>query len=319
MLTKREARRLAAKGADPAPGDFAPPAEPIRLGDIGYFRDQRFVEVIYTPVVSPTGGGEALFFGKLDVDLVVDGVDSQSIADLPAPTDPLFEDQYRLTFANYDESRYFRAGRAARAASAPGVAPSGRTSGRAIESSLSATSGAHIASNFPSYKLTVTKDGIYRMSGTYLTAAGTGVAQGLTGADPRQFKIMNRGVEIPIFVSGEGDGSFDSGDFVEFFGQRLDGPETILNFSLGQSPGIYQSDDYGDKNVYWLSVDMNGTRLRMSARSAPPNAGLPLATDFGETIHTEVDNLYQPTGGDDPFLEAPRLNSNPGAVAADAN
>src|SRR5882724_2157757 len=26
VLTKREARRLAAKGADPAPGDFAPPA-----------------------------------------------------------------------------------------------------------------------------------------------------------------------------------------------------------------------------------------------------------------------------------------------------
>src|SRR5262249_45327807 len=52
-LTKAEARLRAPRAPDGEPREFAPAGEPIRLGDAGYFRDQKFVEVIYTPVVAP--------------------------------------------------------------------------------------------------------------------------------------------------------------------------------------------------------------------------------------------------------------------------
>jgi len=175
------------------------------------------------------------------------------------------------------------------------------------------------ATSYPVYKLNVTKNGIYRMTQSYLLNPSTGVAQGLSGADPRQFKIMNRGVEIPTFVQGESDGTFDAADSIEFYGQKLDAAEALLNFTLVTGGNIYQYDDYGDRNVYWLSVDPNGVRSRVTQRSAAPDANFAIEPDFAETIHSEVDTLFLPTGGDDPFLMAPRLNSNNGSIAADAN
>src|SRR6266850_5299400 len=121
-LTKGEAVRQRRAVARSEPKEFAPYADPIHLGDVGYFRDQRFVEVIYTPVVSAGEGEDALFYGALDLDIVVEGVAPGSISDEGAAADPLFEDQYRAAFANYDEGRFFRAGsRQIAASSSPSV------------------------------------------------------------------------------------------------------------------------------------------------------------------------------------------------------
>ncbi len=297
------------------PTGFAPPAEPIRLGDVGYLRDQRFVEISYTPVVAPEGGGEALFYGEVEVDIIVEGVPGAAVKGRPAPADPLFEDVYRNSFSNYEQGRYIRATGGGRSRTGSTERTDGEPAGFSA-----ALEGAGIESNgFPEYKLFVSADGIYRLTEDYLLAPGTGVAPGLAGADPRQFKITNRGVEVPIHVEGESDGSFDPGDHIEFYGQWLDGPETLLNYDMGLLPSIYQHDDYGDENVYWLSVDGSGTRSRIPSRSAPPNGSYALEADFEETLHFEVDNLYQPTGGGDPFLMWPRLNSNNGSVPADPN
>lgn len=313
--TATKGRRAAGpEGARRAPGErgFIPPGRPVRMGDVGYLRDQRFVEVVYTPVVSPPGGGEALFHGEVDLDIVVEGVTKGAVADRPARRDPLFEDLYRRTFANYEQGRMLRT----RRHEAP---PAARTRTGAGSEGAAAVSGAAVQSGFPAYKIFVSRDGIYRLSGSFLLDPNGGAAPGLAGADPRQFKIMSRGIEVPIRVEGESDGVFDPGDFIEFYGQRLDGPETLLNYDLGLLPNIYQYDDYGDLNVYWLSVDAAGTRQRIPSRSAPPSGSDPLEPDFQDTLVFEVDNLYQPTGPADPFLMTPRLNSNGGSVAADPN
>lgn len=300
-------RAAAARSSEPE--GFAPPGDPVRLGDVGYLRDQRFVEVIYTPVVSPRGGGQARFFGELDVDLVVEGVDPGAVSGEPAPPDPAFEEIYRAALVNYDEGRHLRAaGRGGRWSAAP---PSGLLD--AAESIEASEPG--VENGFPVYKIAVSKTGIYRLSQSYLL----GAAPGLAGADPRQFKLMNRGVEVPLHVRGEVDGSFDAADYVEFYGQRLEAAEMTLNYNLGLLPSIYEYEDYGDLNVYWLSVDGSGQRSRMAVRSAPPNLGYPVEPDFAETVHSEVDNLFQPSGGEDPFLMSPRLWNNSGTVAADAN
>ncbi|HXI02803.1 MAG TPA: C25 family cysteine peptidase [Candidatus Saccharimonadales bacterium] len=270
-------------------------------------REQRFAEIIYTPIVAPPGGGKAIFYSDIEVDLVVEGVEPGAISAVKPPADPYFEKAYRAALVNYQQGRTFRRRRAS---------PIGAT---ATTAGVATTAGATIQSGFPTYEISLSTDGIYRLTQPYLVDPNSGVAPGLAGADPRQFKLMNRGVEVPIYVAGEGDGSFDPGDSIEFYGQRLDGPETILNYDMGLLPDIYQYDDYGDRNVYWLSVDPNGTRARIPDRAAPPNAGDPLEPDFAERLHFEKDNLYQPTGGADPFLMTPRLDSNNGTTVADPN
>src|SRR5262249_42270214 len=107
-LTKAEARLRAPRAPDGEPREFGPAGEPIRLGDTGYFRDQKFIEVIYTPAVAPPGGGQALFYGEVDVDLVVEGIAPGAVAEAPSGAEAGFEDQYRAAFANYAEGRYFR-------------------------------------------------------------------------------------------------------------------------------------------------------------------------------------------------------------------
>ena len=74
--------------------------------------------------------------------------------------------------------------------------------------------------------------------------------------DPRLLELTDEYGSIPIHFEGEADGSFDPGDFFEFFGDRHYGDEG------------YQ-DDYTDENVY--SLYYKGT---LGARMAVENGGL---------------------------------------------
>ena len=76
------------------------------------------------------------------------------------------------------------------------------------------------------YRLTVSDDGVYKLDAKYLTNPGINLA----GIDPRTIKVYGNGgtpvpenvfaargddlVEDAIYVEGESDGKFDSGDFV---------------------------------------------------------------------------------------------------------
>jgi hypothetical protein len=69
------------------------------------------------------------------------------------------------------------------------------------------------------YYFSISADGVYRIDSTTLANAGIN----LNSIDPRNFSIYARGQEIPIFVNGEADGVFNSGDFIEFYAKRNDG------------------------------------------------------------------------------------------------
>ncbi len=80
------------------------------------------------------------------------------------------------------------------------------------------------------------EQGMYRISQTDLTAAGVPIA----GLDPRTFRLTSEGVEKSIIVRGESDGSFDSGDLIEFYAPRRQGED-----------GEYY-DEYSDDNIFIL-------------------------------------------------------------------
>lgn len=115
------------------------------------------------------------------------------------------------------------------------------------------------------YKIPVGKDGIYRVTYADLQAAGFP-----TGADPRQFQLFRRGVEQAIYVAGEGDSQFDSGDFIEFYGQRNDGTlDAELYRPHSAQPHTYYNL-YADTAWYFLTPGFTtGKRMELVAESNP--------------------------------------------------
>ncbi|HRT92205.1 MAG TPA: C25 family cysteine peptidase, partial [Anaerolineaceae bacterium] len=101
----------------------------------------------------------------------------------------------------------------------------------------------------PGWRVKVRNDGVYRLSYAELVAAGLPVSS----LDPRTIKMYNLGKELAIRVVGEGDGEFNSTDYIVFYGEGLD-------------------SKYTWDNIYWLTYGGDNGR-RMGTRNGTPGAG----------------------------------------------
>ncbi|MFQ5701652.1 MAG: hypothetical protein ACE5HU_07400, partial [Acidobacteriota bacterium] len=255
---------------------------------------------MYTPVVpapaSPANGPAApgfLFYPDVSADVIVEST-SRGAAVRSGPgyrPDPFFEEAYETAFINYDRNRSLRGG--------PGGAPVvAGLSGAAAATAPPVGSRLFGSAATPVYRLIVREDGIYRLTYSYLLDPVTGVAPGLAGVDPATFKLMNKGVEVPIRVVTAVAGTFAPGDFIEFFGEGLlDEPDLLLNFdfdTLGQplQPDIFQANDFTDENVYFLTVAAADQPAMPERPSAPAMRTPP--DHFQATARVEVDDAYRP-------------------------
>ncbi len=119
------------------------------------------------------------------------------------------------------------------------------------------------------YMMSITSTGMYKI--TYSELAEMGVP--VTSINPKDIRIYHNGggvlpmlnsadrhqdlVEIPIYVSGENDGSFDENDYIVFYAR---GPVTWEHFN-----GIYSrvSNPYSDYSYAFLTTDMGaGKRIQ---------------------------------------------------------
>ncbi|MGC8780243.1 MAG: C25 family cysteine peptidase [Anaerolineae bacterium] len=92
----------------------------------------------------------------------------------------------------------------------------------------------------PSYRISVTVDGIHRLDYATLAAAGLPV----DALDPRTFRMFYMGQEIAIRVKGEADGHFDPGDEILFYARTVD--------SLFYE-GLLRANKYTGTNIFWLT------------------------------------------------------------------
>lgn len=258
-------------------GRSIPPV--AELGAIGRFRDQRFVEVKVRPV---RWNGRALVVARsFEVAVHFDGdAGSRSV---PVPS--RYEDLYRDTFLNYAQGTTFRGG-------------------GEVEPQIGASS---IASSGPIRKIRVREDGVVRIDAARVS--GTPFA----GQPLSQWKLTNRGVEVPLDVRDANlNDLLDAGDWVEFWGERLDDePKTVLNTDIpGTEIDLFEYRDFTDENVYFLTIEA-GTRARIATRDAAPTNVRTPPNDFEETSHQEVDSPdgWRPLGAADPWYWTPTLTS----------
>ncbi len=110
------------------------------------------------------------------------------------------------------------------------------------------------------YKFDVTQNGVYRLDYTTLQNAGISVGS----IDPRNFQIFGRGQEEYIYVEGESDGTFDTGDYIEFYGRKNDG---YLDGEVYDDPA-HQGNPYysmfNDTAVYYLTWNNSTSNRRMT-------------------------------------------------------
>jgi hypothetical protein len=117
-------------------------------------------------------------------------------------------------------------------------------------------------------RIGVTADGIAAVSPADLSAAGIDPLS----VDPRSFAMSSLGKPVAIQVSGEGDGRFDSGDRVYFFGERFRGAE--------------MDQKYTAERVYWLDAG-GAPGLRVAGVLAAPKGDLTPPQHFATTLRAE--------------------------------
>ncbi len=102
------------------------------------------------------------------------------------------------------------------------------------------------------YKISVSKDGIYKLTYSDLQSANFPVSS----VDPRLIKLYHRGTEQAIFIQGEADAVFNVTDFIEFYGQKNDGTldKNLYKPSSVQPHSFYNL--YSDTTAYFLTYSL---------------------------------------------------------------
>ncbi|MFA6233960.1 MAG: C25 family cysteine peptidase [Bacteroidota bacterium] len=129
-------------------------------------------------------------------------------------------------------------------------------------------------------------DGLLRIDGAWLRAAGTDPATLI----PSQIKLVRLGKEIPLVRQGLEDGSFDDGDYLVFFGERpYDGPYRLLPAPDGPYPErLYR---YADSTAYWLLLDGDPAAILPTRPFLSPASNDTLDWLY-QTVHIEEDRNF---------------------------
>jgi hypothetical protein len=151
----------------------------------------------------------------------------------------------------------------------------------------------------PYVQIQVAADGVYRVDAAALRPA---LPDGTTLADipPETIRLLDKGREVPIQLSGTGDGRLDDGDTITFVGQRNRGTDELWAYNgdaSAQSSSYYSL--YSDTTTYWMTWG-NGAGLRYQEETSTGAAAT--TTSVRDTLHAERDNRY--------YFGRPRKNGN---------
>ncbi len=144
------------------------------------------------------------------------------------------------------------------------------------------------------YKFAVSSAGVYKLDFNFLKNQ-LGVP--IESIDPRTIKLYGNGggilpeltnaprhddlVENAIEIAGEGDGKFDSGDYILFYGQ---GPD-IWYFDTASQTFSHPKNFYDTENYYFLKISPgNGLRIQSKASQA---GGTYVSTSFDDFLRHE--------------------------------
>jgi hypothetical protein len=169
--------------------------------------------------------------------------------------------------------------------------------------SIKAKGQSSVLSSGKWYKVAVEKNGVYRISYNDFKKMGFDAGS----IDPRKIKIFgNEGGMLPqanaawrptdltenaIYVYGEEDGIFNSGDYILWYAE---GPD-LVQYDVQRSIFRYESNLYSTKNFYFVTVgNENGKRVASTASAA---GSFPTIQTFDDYFYHELDSYNELESG----------------------
>lgn len=153
------------------------------------------------------------------------------------------------------------------------------------------------------FKIGTSKDGVHKLTREFLESCGINTSE----LNPQHINIYGNGDgRLPelnaisrtddlainaIFISGEGDGSFDDGDFVLFYAW---GPDWIRssNNNFDRSKNVYS-----DLSTYYIRIDSNTPPARIQSQVSSSLVSNELVTTYDFWDIHEVDLVNLVNGG----------------------
>ena len=227
------------------------PADVATISTPGNWRSQRYASVSINPLQYNPVTRQVIFHKRVRVEITFTyprGMNASTLGSLI--NEGAFEPLMQQTILNYDTAKNWRA---------------------KVPASVTSPKGPQQLTNYTGnywYKIAVNADGIYQVMCSALQAAGLPVAS----LDPSTLKVYDQGTELAIRVVGSTwNTTCGSGDYIEFFGRKLD-------------------TKYTDTNIYWLTF--GGTAGKRIAPPAPPSGVGAVPSTFTDTLHFEENHWH---------------------------
>ncbi len=264
------------------------PQNLIEVSEPAFFRDLYVVTVRLNPVRYNPVTREARIVKRVAIHIRFSGVPQHNPS-----TDDSFDDIYERTIVNYEQCKTWR-----RAAAPQPMLQNLFTTG-------------------VWYRIEADSEGLYVISYDQIQAAGIDPAQ----FDPGTIKMYTAAfnllpkdvtapfadslVQVPVFVRGEGDNSFDRGDYVLFYAF----PASHLEVDNGNVS--WYANPYARNNVYWFTFG-GALGERMETIDATWNGTTPDST-VREVLHIEEDRGNETRSGINWFWLGVSPGSSPSA------
>ncbi len=147
------------------------------------------------------------------------------------------------------------------------------------------------------YKISIDKTGIFKLDYNFLKGLGVDV----DNIDPRKIQLLGNGgkaipesmsvaitddlLENAIYVSGEADGNFNSGDYILFYGVGTKTWDYNDQVACGKFSHI--NNPYTNESHYFIKIgSTNGKRI--TARASIPSTNY-TTSSFDDLAHHEID------------------------------
>jgi len=155
------------------------------------------------------------------------------------------------------------------------------------------------------FKVPIYKEGVYRIDFDVLNDDPN---INVSVLDPRNFQIFHNGSEQYIYVKGETDGSFDSVDYIEFYGNKNDGTLDSLLYDNSSSQPHTKYSLFTDTAYYFLTWNTSTSNKRMEILSDNDFSGYTSADAEPYFIHPIFEYFT------DAYHKGKPLETNQGSV-----
>lgn len=114
-------------------------------------------------------------------------------------------------------------------------------------------------------KIKISAEGLFHITYNQITDAGL-----INGTiDPNKFQLFNKGVQVPVIITGSSDNTFDEADKILFYGNTNDGSLDKTLYSKIEDQPNDEVSLFEDNNYYFLTyASTNGLRYNNTVLSA---------------------------------------------------